>query len=97
MFGILSRYSRAIACVRRYSKAPGGTQVCQSGVFGLKRPANERSEAAGLILQPAQAVKRLDALGHGFDVAEHHRAGRTAAQLMPGAVHGSAILRSNIC
>ena len=83
---MLSRYSRAMACVRRYSKRAGrrgGRPCC---VARLERPADERREAAGLVLQLPQALEVLDALGAGLDVAEHHRAGRPAAELVPDAM-----------
>ena len=87
MFGMLSRYSRAMACVRRYSNEPAGGHVGHAVWLGLERPADERREAAGLVLQLPQAVEVLDALGERLDVAEHHRAGRAAAELVPDAVH----------
>ena len=72
MFGMLSRYSRAMACVRRYSNAPASGK---SAILwpGLHRPADERGEAAGFVLQVAEARQVLDALG----VAS--RCGRTSS------------------
>ena len=42
-------------------------------MVGLERPADERGEAAGLVLQLAEALEVLDPLGQRLDVAEHHR------------------------
>src|SRR5581483_7856128 len=70
----------------------GRRHMGQRGVLRLHRPADERGEAARLVLQPAQAVERLDALGQRLDVAEHHRAGGAAAQLVPGAVDGEPLV-----
>jgi hypothetical protein len=44
-------------------------------VLRLERPADERREAARLVLQLPQTLQRLDALGERLDVAEHHGAG----------------------
>ncbi len=73
MLGKLSRYSRATACVLRYSNEPAGGMCGHVGVLGLERPADERREAAGLVLQLPQPLQVLDPLGQRFDVAEHHR------------------------
>src|SRR5262249_25271161 len=53
----------------------------------LKSPADERREAAGFVLKLAQTFEGFDALSRGFDVAEHHRAGGTAAEFVPCAVN----------
>ena len=60
----------------------GHASVCSR----LERPADERGEAAGFVLQLPQAVERFDALGQRFDVAEHHGAGGSAAQFVPDAM-----------
>ena len=86
MLATLSRYSRAMACVLRYSNDPAGGMCGQGRVVRLERPADEGREAAGLVLQLPQPLQVLDALGRRLDVAEHHRAGGPAAQLVPGAV-----------
>ena len=86
MFGTLSRYSRAIACVRRYSNAPDLGEVAHL-VAGLHGPADERREPAGLVLHAADAVEVFDALGVGFDVPEHHRGRPLPAQPVPHAGH----------
>src|SRR5262249_32605507 len=63
------------------------------GMIRLERPANVGGEAAGFILQPAEALQGLDALGQGFDMAKHHGASRFAAELVPGAVDGEPFVR----
>ena len=52
----------------------------------LQRPADERREAVRFVLQLPQPFEVLDAFGHGFDVAEHHGAGRSAAEFVPDAM-----------
>ena len=49
----------------------------------LARDLSGSEKLAGL----AQTFQVLDPFRHGFDMAEHHRRGRTAAQLVPGAMH----------
>ena len=75
-----------MACVLQILERAGRRHVGHGGVLGLERPADERREAAGLVLQLPQPFQRLDALGQGFDVAEHHGAGRSAAQFVPDAM-----------
>jgi hypothetical protein len=55
-------------------------------VPGLKRPANECREAARFVLKIAQPLQVFDPFFDGFDVPEHHRACRPAAEPMPFAV-----------
>src|SRR4026207_523394 len=47
--------------------------------------AGARRHPAGLVLEVAQAGQVLDTVRLGLDVAEHHRAGRAAAELVPDA------------
>ena len=96
MLGKLSRYSRLTACVFRYSNEPAGGHVGHVGVLGLKRPADERGEAAGFVLQLPQPLQVLDPLGQRFDVAEHHRRRAAAAQLVPHAVHVEPIVGQHL-
>ncbi len=53
----------------------------------LKRPADERREAARLVLQLPQPLQVLDPLGQRFDVAEHHGGRAAAAEFVPDAMH----------
>ena len=64
----------------------GRRNVGHVGMVGLKRPADEGREAAGLVLQLPQSLEMLDPLGQRLDVAEHHRRRAAAAQLVPDAV-----------
>ena len=75
-----------MACVLQILEGPGRRHVGHRRVLRLERPADERREAAGFVLQLPQALQVLDALGQRLDVAEHHRAGRSAAQLVPDAM-----------
>ena len=63
----LSRTSRAIASVRRYSIA-GGLAAAELGVLGLVAPGDERGEAARLVLQLAQPEQVLEPLLDGLHV-----------------------------
>ena len=76
-----------MAWVLQILERPGRRHVGHGGVLRLERPADERREAARLVLQLPQPLQRLDALGQGLDVAEHHGAGGAAAQLVPDAMH----------
>jgi len=69
MFGMLSRYSRAIACVLRYSWAPAGATSAIAVCSGWKRQTDERREAARLVLQLPQTFQRLDAFRQRLDMA----------------------------
>ena len=75
-----------MAWVRRYSNAPAGGTSARAVWLRLEGPADEGREAAGFVLQLPQPFQVLDALGRGLDVAEHHRAGRAAAQFVPDAM-----------
>ena len=57
------------------------------GVIGLKAPGDERGEAAGLVLQLAQAQQVLQAFFERFDGAIHHRGGRAKARMVRLAHH----------
>src|SRR5207249_10721344 len=50
-------------------------------------PTDKCREPACLVLQLPEPLQGLDALGQSFDVAEHHRTGRTAAEPMPDPVN----------
>ena len=76
-----------MACVLQILEGAGRRHVGHRRVLRLERPADEGREAARFVLQLPQALQRLDALGQRFDVAEHHGAGRSAAQLVPDAMH----------
>ncbi len=96
MLAKLSRYSRATAFVLRYSNAPGRRNVGHVRVLRLKRPADERREAARFVLQLPQPLQMLDPLGQRFDVAEHHRGRAAAAQLVPHAVHVEPVVGQHL-
>src|SRR5262249_10848689 len=74
-------------------ESASGPNVGQGRVLGLEGPADERRETARLVLELTQSLQMLDALGKRLDVAEHHRAGRTSAQRVPGAVDLQPLLR----
>ena len=59
----------------------------QDGVLRLKRPANERGEAAAAVLLIANALQMLDPIFDRLDVAEHHRRARFQSQLMRDLHH----------
>ena len=65
----------------------GGRDVVHRGVVGLKRPADKGGEAAGLVLQLAEAVEVLHPLRERLDVAIHHRRRATAAEQVPLPAH----------
>lgn len=52
----------------------------------LVRPANERRETAGFVLQFSNTAQMLDAFGECFHVSEHHCGRRFSTELMPHAI-----------
>ena len=91
----ISRYSCASAS-RRCSPSGSGREFgmsvdsalrplfpsAQRSALRLERPVDERREAAGFVLQIAEAAHMFDPFGDGLDVAEHHRATGFHAQLV---------------
>ena len=67
--------------MRRYSCEPAGGALAHFRAVALEGPADERGEAARLVLHVAQAAQMLDAVVDALDMAEHH-CGR-AAQAEP--------------
>lgn len=61
----------------------------------LMRPADERGEAAGFVLQLAQPVEVFDPFLECFNMAEHHRAGALAAEFMPLPVDFEPAIRED--
>ena len=56
------------------------------GVLRLERPADERRESPGLVLQVADPLQVFDPFGEGLDVAEHHGGRAPATEEVPLAV-----------
>src|SRR6185437_2550007 len=59
----------------------------KGGVFGLKRPRNKGSEAAGFLLQIVDALEVVHAMVEVFTNSEHHRGSSAHAQLVRGAMN----------
>src|SRR5262249_30503982 len=61
-------------------------------VVGSKNPRDERCEAAGIFLDPPDAIEVIDAMAKLFAVAEHHGGGGAQAELVRGAMHHLPII-----
>ena len=68
----------------------------QPRAFRLERPVDEGREAAGFILQIAQAAQVLDALRDRLDVSEHHRATGFHPDLVRGPHDGQPLLGASL-
>ena len=65
-------------------------------VARLHRPADECREAARFVLQLAKPVEMFDTFDVSLDVAEHHRACRTTAELMPDPIDFEPLFRQRL-
>ena len=76
MCGMLSSISRDTARIFRSSEPVVELEAAplEDGVLGMEGERDEGQEAAGLVLQVAQAHEVVDALLVGLDVAVEHRA-----------------------
>ena len=72
----LSRKIRESAMWRWYSSA-GDLPAAERGPVRLVRPAQEREEAAGLVLEVARPLQVLEPLLQCLVEADHHRRGRS--------------------
>ena len=85
---MLSSMSRETAIIFR-SSVPADVLPAaplEDGVLRVERERDEREEAAGLVLQVAQAEQVVDPLLVGLDVAVEHRAVRRDAEAVRRAV-----------
>ena len=83
---MLSRYSRAMACVRRYSNDPtsGKSAILWPGCIVQQMNAVKPPVSSCRSRRRSRCSMRS---AIGLDVAEHHRAGALAAELVPDAAH----------
>ena len=86
MCGMLSSISRLTAIVRRSIRLDGFLMCDEAGVFGVERQRDEGLEAAGFVLQFAEADQVVDAVVRLFDVAVEHRAVRAEAEFVGRAM-----------
>ncbi len=68
----------------------------QHGVLRLKRPADERGEAAAPVLLLANALQMLDAILNRLHVTEHHRRARVQSQLVRHLHHFQPLIGVNL-
>ena len=66
--------------------------AAEGGAAGGEAPGNEGVEAAGFVLQVADALEVFDAAVHGFAVAVHHGGGAAEADLLGGAEDGDPLV-----
>ena len=95
MFRILSRYSREIASVFRYSTAVASSLTNRpSDVFSRWNDQGMKAvKPPGLLLNLAHDVEVIHALLDGFAAAEHHGRRGAHPQRVRRAVHVDPILR----
>ena len=96
MLGKLSRYKPGDGLRLQILERAGRRNMGHGRVVGLKRPADKGGKSARFVLQLPQPLQMLDPLGQRFDVAEHHRGGRAAAQLVPDAVDVEPIVGQHL-
>src|SRR5580700_8081302 len=66
--------------------------LAERGVFRGEDPRDERSKAAGIFLDAANAVEMIDAMAQLFAATEHHGGGGAQAELVRGAMNSFPIV-----